>query len=349
MIEKVYNILKRWNSLLFLLASTLVLFLITGCVTSGGIYGTLDRDRDLDDLMEGAVANYIDEYMNESSYGQRILRKPTFKGSKLIPKHHPTPVAPFKEVILMPSDRNGMPTTVNEVEGGLKVLPKHNPTPVTPFKEVISMATCYNDIPNPMPTANEVEQSLNGKRNQHIAVQNWGQDGTHCTMSKKIDAAVLAKKSRNNDEPLGDQSARCLNTQGEVREEHNKSHRELTRAMKAATLVLSKKTPRNDIESTTTINSRCSAAGETLKSTVEQYISPLLERDAQTKESCALNNDNSKTRASRMHLLRYARAKLRKNAKQEESSKQTSNNSEQLRRVEHMTHDARKQQELFAR
>ena len=47
MIGKIYKISNRWNSLLSLAAAILALFLVTGCAT-GGIYGTLDRDRDLD-------------------------------------------------------------------------------------------------------------------------------------------------------------------------------------------------------------------------------------------------------------------------------------------------------------
>jgi hypothetical protein len=47
MIGRIYKISNRWNRLLSLLAAILALFLVTGCAT-GGIYGTLDRDRDLD-------------------------------------------------------------------------------------------------------------------------------------------------------------------------------------------------------------------------------------------------------------------------------------------------------------
>ena len=48
MIGKIYNILNRRHSLFNLLASALMLFLLAGCAAAGDIYGTLDRDRNLD-------------------------------------------------------------------------------------------------------------------------------------------------------------------------------------------------------------------------------------------------------------------------------------------------------------
>ena len=44
------NILNRRNSLFSLLASTLMIFLLVGFAAAGGIYGTVDRDRDLDNM-----------------------------------------------------------------------------------------------------------------------------------------------------------------------------------------------------------------------------------------------------------------------------------------------------------
>ena len=52
---------NRWNSLLSIVAAILALFLVTGCAT-GGIYGTLDRDRDLDN----AFRNY--EVLTDYNY-----------------------------------------------------------------------------------------------------------------------------------------------------------------------------------------------------------------------------------------------------------------------------------------
>ena len=50
MIERIYTLLNRRNSLFTLIASALMLFLLAGCAASGDIYGTLDRDRDLDNM-----------------------------------------------------------------------------------------------------------------------------------------------------------------------------------------------------------------------------------------------------------------------------------------------------------
>ena len=47
MTGKIFNILIRWNSLFTLLASALILFLLAG-YAAADIYGTMDRDRDLD-------------------------------------------------------------------------------------------------------------------------------------------------------------------------------------------------------------------------------------------------------------------------------------------------------------
>ena len=47
--EKIYNIFSNWHRLSTLLVAIFTLFLITGCAT-GGNYGTLDRDRDLDNM-----------------------------------------------------------------------------------------------------------------------------------------------------------------------------------------------------------------------------------------------------------------------------------------------------------
>ena len=49
MIGKKYIIFNKWNGLLTLLAGILTFVLLAGCVT-GGNYGTLKRDRDLDNM-----------------------------------------------------------------------------------------------------------------------------------------------------------------------------------------------------------------------------------------------------------------------------------------------------------
>ena len=46
----IYNILKRRNNLFTLLASALMLLLLAGYAAAGNIYGSLDRDRDLDNM-----------------------------------------------------------------------------------------------------------------------------------------------------------------------------------------------------------------------------------------------------------------------------------------------------------
>jgi len=47
MIKRIYNILNRRNSLFTLLASALMIFLLAG-YAAAAVYGTFDRDRDLD-------------------------------------------------------------------------------------------------------------------------------------------------------------------------------------------------------------------------------------------------------------------------------------------------------------
>ena len=49
MIEKTYDISKRWKSLMSQVAVILALFLLAGCAT-GGNYGKLERNRDLDNM-----------------------------------------------------------------------------------------------------------------------------------------------------------------------------------------------------------------------------------------------------------------------------------------------------------
>jgi hypothetical protein len=61
MIERIYNLLKRRNGLFNLLASALMLFLLASCA-AGNIYGTTDRDRDLDNMF----LNY--EVMQDYNY-----------------------------------------------------------------------------------------------------------------------------------------------------------------------------------------------------------------------------------------------------------------------------------------
>ena len=62
MIKIIYNILNRRNSLFTLLASALMIFLLTGCAANGNIYANFDRDRDLDNRFE----NY--EVMQDYNY-----------------------------------------------------------------------------------------------------------------------------------------------------------------------------------------------------------------------------------------------------------------------------------------
>ncbi|UCD65539.1 MAG: hypothetical protein JSW69_05810 [Deltaproteobacteria bacterium] len=50
MFGKIYNILNKRNSLFTLLISTFMLFLFTSYTAAAGVYGSLDRDRDLDNL-----------------------------------------------------------------------------------------------------------------------------------------------------------------------------------------------------------------------------------------------------------------------------------------------------------
>jgi hypothetical protein len=49
MIEKTYDISKRWKSLMSQVAVILALFLLAGCAT-GGNFGKLERNRDLDNM-----------------------------------------------------------------------------------------------------------------------------------------------------------------------------------------------------------------------------------------------------------------------------------------------------------
>ncbi len=49
MIGKMFNTFSKWNRLSTLLAAILTLFLLIGCAT-GGNYGKLDRNRDLDNM-----------------------------------------------------------------------------------------------------------------------------------------------------------------------------------------------------------------------------------------------------------------------------------------------------------
>ena len=48
--KRINNILNRRNSLFTLLASALMIFLLAGYAAASNIYGTLDRDRDLDNM-----------------------------------------------------------------------------------------------------------------------------------------------------------------------------------------------------------------------------------------------------------------------------------------------------------
>jgi len=60
--RRIYNILNRGKSLFTLLASTLIFFLLASFALAVGIYGTFDRDRDLENMFR----NY--EVMEDYNY-----------------------------------------------------------------------------------------------------------------------------------------------------------------------------------------------------------------------------------------------------------------------------------------
>ena len=70
MIERIYNILNRRNSLFTLIASALMLFLLAGCAATGDIYGTLDRDRDLDNMFLNYEVMQDYNYFTSGGYDQ---------------------------------------------------------------------------------------------------------------------------------------------------------------------------------------------------------------------------------------------------------------------------------------
>ena len=68
MIERIYNILNRRNSLFTLIASALMLILLAGCAATGDIYGTTDRDRDLDNMFRNYEVLQDYNYFTSGGY-----------------------------------------------------------------------------------------------------------------------------------------------------------------------------------------------------------------------------------------------------------------------------------------
>jgi len=62
MLKKIHTLLNKLNGLFSLLASTLTFFLLVSSSLAGGIYGKLDRDRNLDNMFR----NY--EVMQDYNY-----------------------------------------------------------------------------------------------------------------------------------------------------------------------------------------------------------------------------------------------------------------------------------------
>ena len=64
----IYNILKRRNNLFTLLASALMLLLLAGYAAAGNIYGSLDRDRDLDNMFRNYEVLQDYNYFTSGGY-----------------------------------------------------------------------------------------------------------------------------------------------------------------------------------------------------------------------------------------------------------------------------------------
>jgi hypothetical protein len=64
----IYNILKRRNNLFTLLASALMLLLLAGYAVAGNIYGSLDRDRDLDNMFRNYEVLQDYNYFTSGGY-----------------------------------------------------------------------------------------------------------------------------------------------------------------------------------------------------------------------------------------------------------------------------------------
>jgi hypothetical protein len=64
----IYNILKRPNNLFTLLASALMLLLLAGYAAAGNIYGSLDRDRDLDNMFRNYEVLQDYNYFTSGGY-----------------------------------------------------------------------------------------------------------------------------------------------------------------------------------------------------------------------------------------------------------------------------------------
>ena len=64
----IYNILKRRSNLFTLLASALMLLLLAGYAAAGNIYGSLDRDRDLDNMFRNYEVLQDYNYFTSGGY-----------------------------------------------------------------------------------------------------------------------------------------------------------------------------------------------------------------------------------------------------------------------------------------
>ena len=66
--KRINNILNRRNSLFTLLASALMIFLLAGYASASNIYGTLDRDRDLDNMFQNYEVLQDHNYFTSGGY-----------------------------------------------------------------------------------------------------------------------------------------------------------------------------------------------------------------------------------------------------------------------------------------
>ena len=68
MLKIIKNILSRRNSFITLLVSTLTFFLLASFAAAGGVYGTLDRDRDLDNMFQNFEVMQDYNYFTSGGY-----------------------------------------------------------------------------------------------------------------------------------------------------------------------------------------------------------------------------------------------------------------------------------------